>query len=60
MTLKSSRKRIELRRKIAAENLEKRTSITDVQQIVKLDTLLGKGKGATKERARLAKNIAKK
>lgn len=58
MTIKSSRKRVDLRRKIAAENAEKRASITDEQQLDKLDGMFGKGNGAKRERARLAKRIA--
>ena len=34
---------------------EKRAKRTVTQQVAKLDKLLGKGKGATKERKRLAK-----
>jgi hypothetical protein len=57
MTIKNSFKRLELKKKIAKENQEKRASITHVQQLSKLDSMLGKGQGAQKERARLAKLI---
>lgn len=58
MPIKNSRKRRDLRRAIAVENNEKRASLTDEQQLAKLDSMFGKGKGAKKERARLEKRIA--
>jgi hypothetical protein len=53
-----SRSRIEKRRKTAAELKERRDSLTDEQQLQRLDQLLGKDKGAVKERKRLADRIA--
>jgi len=42
----------------AVERQEARAARSASEQIARLDTLLGKGKGAVKERARLAKEIA--
>lgn len=53
-----SRRRIEQRRKTAAELKERRASLTDEQQLQRLDQLLGKNEGAVKERKRLAARIA--
>ena len=38
--------------------LEHRAKLTSEEQLAKLDQRLGKGKGAQKERARLAKKIS--
>lgn len=45
----------EVRQAEAEVRQEERAKRTVTQQIAKLDALLGKGKGATKERKRLAK-----
>ena len=42
----------------AVERQQARAARSASEQIARLDTLLGKGKGAVKERARLAKEIA--
>ena len=48
------------RRQEQAKRLcEARAKLTDQQQLNKLDKLLGKGKGATKERAKLKDRIRK-
>ena len=52
------RERREQLRAIADENTEARASRTDKQQLATLDKRLGKGVGAEKERARLAKKDA--
>jgi len=44
-------------REAAAKRAEDRASITDQQQLEKLDFLHGKGLGASKERAKLLKRI---
>jgi hypothetical protein len=47
-------------RRDQAETLKKDRALrTDQQQLIHLDKLLGKGKGAKKERARLKKQIEK-
>ena len=46
------------RKKIADENNEKWNSLTPVQQLAAIDQRLGKGIGATKQRAKIAKVIA--
>ena len=58
MTIKGSVRRKEFRRQNAKEAAERRASITDQQQLAKLDSMFGEGKGAQRERARLAKRIA--
>jgi ABC-type enterochelin transport system substrate-binding protein len=45
----------EAARKRAGEMAEERAKRTSQQQIERLDQMFGKGKGATKERAKLAK-----
>ena len=48
------------RRQESAKKLqEARAKLTDQQQLNKLDKLLGKGKGAEKERARLKDKVKK-
>jgi len=47
------------RRQSASDLKAKRAERTDEQQLAHLDSILGPGKGAKKERARLKKNIAK-
>jgi hypothetical protein len=46
-----------LRRKSAAQRKEARDALTDQQQLDRLDKMLGAGKGAKKERARLIEKI---
>jgi len=46
------------RRKRAEAQAEERAKRTPEQQIARLDQMFGKGKGAAKERARLAKQIS--
>ena len=48
------------RREEAKARQEERNQRTPQQQIQHLDKILGKGKGATKERARLAKMMETK
>jgi len=48
----------EAARKRAEEMAEERAKRTPQQQIERLDQMFGKGSGATKERAKLAKQIA--
>lgn len=43
------------KQKVAAENMERWNSLTTAQKIADLDRRLGKGQGAVKQRARLAK-----
>ena len=43
----------------AKERNEARASISDAERLARLDSILGKGKGATKERARLQARIDK-
>ena len=47
------------RQKEAIERQEVRTSLSDQKQLDKLDVMFGEGKGATKERKRLAARIEK-
>ena len=47
------------RRQSASDLKAKRATRTDEQQLAHLDKILGVNKGATKERARLKKNINK-
>lgn len=49
--------RKQIRRNNAKQLREKRDGITDQQQLERLDTMFGKGLGAAKERAKLAKRI---
>lgn len=49
--------RRDIRNEDANERQEVRNSRTPQQQLAHLDTILGKGLGATKERARLQKQI---
>jgi hypothetical protein len=61
MTNKNSQlESVLLRRKSARQRKEARDALTDQQQLDRLDKLLGVGKGAKKERARLTGRIAKK
>lgn len=53
-----SRVRVEKRQVEADQRAEKRAKRTAKQQVARLDKLLGKGKGAVKERARLAKEMS--
>jgi len=46
------------RRDAVAERAALRATRTDEQQIARLDSILGDGQGAVKERARLASRIA--
>ncbi len=55
---KKSRLRVESRQKEAAAREDARSKRTAKQQLNLLDKRLGKGVGAVKERARLAKEIA--
>jgi hypothetical protein len=48
----------EKRRGSAKKCLEARAKLSDKQQLARLDKLLGKNKGAQKERARLKKSIS--
>ena len=48
------------RQERARDRKEARAKRTDTQQLKQLDKLNGKGKGAKRERARLAKRIATK
>jgi hypothetical protein len=48
-------RRHEDRQKRAEERLKEQVARTPEQQIARLNEMFGKGKGATKERARLAK-----
>jgi hypothetical protein len=50
--------RVPQRRIDAAERAEARSNRSPQQQLARLDALLGEGVGATKERARLAGQIA--
>ena len=54
------RHRREARREAAEEMAEARATRTPKQQIALLDNRLGKGKGAVRERAALAKQLADK
>jgi chorismate mutase len=45
------------RQEDAKERQEVRASRSNSEQITRLDSILGKGKGAVKERARLAKEV---
>ena len=56
LTLKGET-RLEEKRQQAFARQEARNKLTPAQQLAKLDALLGKGKGAKKERARLEKLI---
>tara|TARA_Y100000593_G_scaffold75066_1_gene138378 strand:+ start:517 stop:786 length:270 start_codon:yes stop_codon:yes gene_type:complete len=47
------------RQESARKCADARAKRTDQEQLVELDKLLGKGKGAKKERARLKENIRK-
>jgi hypothetical protein len=47
------------RRKLAEALAEERAKRTPQQQLARLDEMFGKGKGATKERAKLAKLTGK-
>lgn len=58
MSIKGSHSRRDTRRKNAKEAAERRASLTDEQQLQRLDQLLGAGQGAQKERKRLALRIA--
>jgi hypothetical protein len=49
--------RREEKRQQALARQEARNKLTPAQQLAKLDALLGKGKGAKRERARLQKLI---
>jgi len=57
MTMNNGRK--QERQKEAKERQELRESLSDQKQLDKLDSMFGKGKGATKERKRLEERIAK-
>jgi len=57
MAAKNSQTRKEKRRTLAAEMAEERAKRTPQEQLERLDGLFGKGQGAVKERARLAKLI---
>lgn len=48
----------EIRRGAAEQRQEARKGRTDQQQLARLDELLGKGRGAVKERTRLVQRIA--
>ena len=52
---KSRRDRQSSRREDAIERQAARDSLSNSEQIARLDKILGKGKGAVKERARLSK-----
>jgi len=52
--------RVQARREAAAEMAEARSNRTDEQQLARLDSMLGEGMGARKERARLTARIAKR
>jgi hypothetical protein len=56
--MKGSTARAE-RRKRAEALAEERAKRSPEQQLARLDTMFGKGKGATKERAKLAKLVGK-
>ena len=58
MTIKNSPIRMTSKHKVAAENSESRSSLTDEQQVLKLDGMFGEGKGAHNERAKLVRRIA--
>lgn len=49
--------RKEARRKSAEERAQARAALTDQQQLDRLKEMFGEGKGAQKERTRLAKRI---
>tara|TARA_R110002110_G_scaffold26350_5_gene96984 strand:+ start:17084 stop:17308 length:225 start_codon:yes stop_codon:yes gene_type:complete len=51
--------RREIRQTEATERQEARNKLTDQQQLDSLNAMFGEGNGATKERARLARNIAR-
>ncbi len=55
---KVRRDRLKERQEDALERQEARASRSNSEQIAHLDRILGKGKGAVKERARLAKQEA--
>ena len=55
---KSRRDRQSSRREDAIERQAVRDSLSNSEQIARLDKILGKGKGAVKERARLSKQEA--
>ncbi len=52
---KARRDRQDSRREDAIERQAARDSLSNSEQIARLDKILGKGKGAVKERARLSK-----
>jgi ABC-type enterochelin transport system substrate-binding protein len=58
--MKMNNGRRDERRKEASERQDKRNSLSDTEQIAKLDSIFGKGKGAKKEREKLNKKIEKK
>ena len=47
------------KREDAQKLLKERAKRTDQQQLARLDTMFGEGKGAQKERARLLKKIGR-
>lgn len=53
-TRKNSHGNPERRQKAATERQEARDLLSSADQLAKLDSLFGEGKGAVKERARLA------
>ena len=55
---KARRDRLKERQEDALERHEARSARSNSEQIAHLDRILGKGKGAVKERARLAKQEA--
>lgn len=50
--------RVDSRRESATARKEAREALSDAAQLARLDTILGEGRGARKERARLATKIS--